>query len=227
MTKNFLEVVQSITPDYGADYRARVLKGINAYMDWMAIYTKGNRFFRFKHLYHGASGLKRANELKALVSSPAVNNFYAIVNEVGKTISQSSNTEHSLRRFIYQELTEQIVIGCKPRVSQFQFEKTCYGSVRNELITLRDPVREPSPQGPQSVGGYLIPEVDKSPAQYFSYWTLTEVVQKMQIRSIDPDATIELPDFVRDVANLVLRLVHPKQYNYRDHNIHQHHIQRR
>jgi hypothetical protein len=222
------ENVGLITFEYRLRYLAKVDSAILQYLQWMERNTQGYRFFnRFKHMFHGRSGITRAEKLRADIGSGEID-FYDIVNAVGLTIAESGYTEHSLRRFIFENMTEKQVIACPVIMSEKHFEIAAFNYIHAEYEKIiSPPVSEEQATTPH--GTYVLLEPAYSldtPAEAFSYWGLTEMVQRIKTIYYSPEEDIEDTKFATTVAGLVLEILEPPHYNHRDHDIHGHHVHR-
>ena len=92
------------------DYLNKTQLGIQQYLTWFATNIRGTRVLtRFSHWYHGGSGKHRAEKLQskieAALANPAIINFTEFNMSIKQMLRNSSNTRHSLARFISAALT--------------------------------------------------------------------------------------------------------------------------
>lgn len=82
----------------------KILNAIEKYISWY----RQNTFLRFSHLLHGFRGRERAIHLKSMLNNldkeEDIENFIHI--QLYNVIKKSSNSQHSLSRFIYAEIMD-------------------------------------------------------------------------------------------------------------------------
>jgi hypothetical protein len=113
--------INQLSDRYKKDYSEKIGRAIVAYLKWMDENAQGYIFFqRLSHFCHGASGRKRVVKLRELMSNPN-STFFDIAQRVGEILRASGITNHSFKRYVYQEMTFNIVVDAKPKVSDNQF----------------------------------------------------------------------------------------------------------
>jgi hypothetical protein len=108
------ENINAIDLSYQLRYKAKLGMAIEDYLQWMRQHIRSK--WRLSHFFHGESGRKRVMTLQCIMNNPT-NSFNFIVDSVAKAIRASGFTEHSFNRFLYQRMTDDIVIGVKPGVT--------------------------------------------------------------------------------------------------------------
>ncbi|MGC1182745.1 hypothetical protein [Legionella sp.] len=99
-------------------YLERTTIGIQNYLDWCSKNASGIRgLTRFSHWYHGDSGVRRARALQKTIesfSNVTSEEFDLVKSTIKEKLQDSSNTCHSLTRFICSALTEDMELETLP-----------------------------------------------------------------------------------------------------------------
>lgn len=92
----------------------------DSYLGWMEENASGTRgLTRFSHWYHGDSGKNRARDLLAITNN--FNSSYEdITDKLAEVISESSNTNHSLKTYLYKVIGEETLEQILPDNSRRQ-----------------------------------------------------------------------------------------------------------
>jgi hypothetical protein len=125
--------INNLSDKYKKDYLAKIERAMTAYLKWMDENARGYIFFqRLSHFMHGASGRNRVVKLRQLIANPDTT-FFDIVQRVGEVLRASGITNHSFKRYVYQEMTFDVVVDVKPKVSDNQFFNRAYNSQCKEF----------------------------------------------------------------------------------------------
>jgi hypothetical protein len=115
MPSKFVEEnINAIDQSYQLRYKAKLGMAIEDYLQWMRLHIRSK--WRLNHFFHGESGRERVMNLQSIMNNPS-HSFNFIVESVATVIRASGYTEHSFNRFLYQRMTDDIVIGVKPGVT--------------------------------------------------------------------------------------------------------------
>lgn len=110
-------------------YLERITVGIHNYLDWCSKNVSGTRgLTRFSHWYHGDSGIRRAQDLKKTIGkffSLTADDHGLVKSTIKEILQGSSNTRHSLARFVCSALAGDMEIETLP--------DSDYKTIRNRL----------------------------------------------------------------------------------------------
>lgn len=99
-------------------YLERATIGIQNYLDWCSKNASGTRgLTRFSHWYHGDSGIRRAQDLQKKIesfSNVTADDLDLVKSTIKEKLHGSSNTRHSLARFIFAALARDMEIETLP-----------------------------------------------------------------------------------------------------------------
>lgn len=79
------------------------------YLQWMKENTKGFRFFRLSHFFHGNSGEKRARNILTLIQEGKDQG--SVLDAVQKAYEQSACRQHSYSRYLYDAFKNTNTVG--------------------------------------------------------------------------------------------------------------------
>lgn len=118
---------------YQMEYREKLQNAITRYLAWMNINAQGQRFItRFHHWCHGESGRKRVMELQHALRD-SENLFFDIVKLAGATIVKSGITQHSFKRYFFEEMSGKKVVDANTKISDGDFFQLKNSTISQEF----------------------------------------------------------------------------------------------